>query len=154
MSPRKNAVLPVGKTCKKKNHLTVRCPEDTRVHGIETEGSDSDYISEYSYVVHLSENANAPNNSLSGRAGKDIHAETIINEKTVKLRMYCGSTMNLILKSVIKDAEIKPTIISLIMWNKSELKPLAICKLKFENPKTGEKCWIIFYVVKVNLSLS
>jgi len=31
------------------------------------------------------------------------------------------------------------------MWNESEIK------LKLKNPKTGEKCWTTFYVVKANL---
>ena len=118
----------------------MKCPENTRVHGIETDDSDSDHFSEYSHVVHLSKNVNALNNSLSGRAGKDIHAEMIISEKTVKL----------IPELVVKDTEIKPTVKSLIMWNKSEIKPIGTCKLKLKNPKTGEKCWTTFYVVKGN----
>ena len=56
--------------CKKKNHFTVRCPEITKVYGIETDDFDSDRFSEDSHVVHLSEKVNARNNSLSGRAGK------------------------------------------------------------------------------------
>ena len=138
-------------TCKKKNHFAVRCPEKTRIHGIETDDSDSDHFSEYSHVVHLSENINALNNSLCGRAGKDIHAEMIINEKPVIFQIDCGSTVNLISESVIKDTEIKPTVKSLIMWNKSEIKPVGTCKLKLKNPKTGEKCWTTFYVVKAKL---
>jgi len=60
----------------------------------------------------------------SGRAGKDIHAEMIIIEKNVKFQIDCGSTVNLIPESVIADTEIKPTMKSLIMWNKSEIKRL------------------------------
>jgi len=66
-------------------------------------------------VVHLSEIVNALNNSLSGRARKDIHAEMISNEKTVKFQIDCGSTVNFIPESVVKDTEIKPTVKSLIM---------------------------------------
>jgi len=56
--------------------------------------------------------------------------------------MDCGSTVNLIPGLVVKDAEIKPTVKSLIMWNKSELKPLATCKLnlKTQTPEKGFLC--------------
>ena len=58
-------------------------------------------------------------------------------KKTVKFQIDCGSTVNLIPDSVIKDTEIKPTVKSLIVWNKLEIKPIGTCKLKLENPKTA-----------------
>jgi len=75
----------------------------------------------------------------------------IINEITVKFQIDCCSTVNLIPESVVKDTDIKPTAKYLIMWNKSEIKPIDTCKLKLKNPKTGEKCWTTFYVEKANL---
>ena len=71
-------------------------------------------------------------------------------KKILKFPIDCCFTMNLIPESVVRDTEIKPTVKSLIMWKKYEIKPIGTCKLKLKHPKTGE-CWTTFYVVKANL---
>ena len=68
----------------------------------------------------------------------------------------CGSTVNVsitirdIYKQVTHDdklAHLKPTFVTLLMFNKSELKPIGQTKIQVKNAKNGQKHKLKFIIV-------
>ena len=66
--------------------------------------------------------------------------------------MDCEATVCIIPKSHIGNICIRPSNVSLEMWNKAKVKALGNCKLLVENPKTLKKYMVKFVVVEKELT--
>ena len=82
---------------------------------------------------------------------KEIHAKMFINKKPVEFQIDCGSSINILPEVFIDGHEITPTTKTLIMWNKTELKPRGTARV-IKNPKNKRKFSVEFVIVRENLT--
>lgn len=135
-----------GKTCnrcKGKNHFAIRCKtSNKRVCAIAAATQESDEYEEIDCVsTQTSETIQV--NTVSTHL---IHAIMRVNLKPVRFQLDSGASVNLINKRHIGNTKITPSDKTLLMWNKSQVKPLGECKLKVCNPKNN-KCYLLNVVV-------
>jgi hypothetical protein len=60
----------------------------------------------------------------------------------------CGTTVNILSKSMIRTLPICPDHVQLKMWNKLTLKALGKCKVRVVNPVTNQKYNVDFVIVE------
>ena len=164
--PRKKELCPAWQRecsqCGGMNHFPVACSSlkaskqhnAKRVHSIEQEflkcndgeGSDDDYLFSVESVGTLHVN-NSP---------KKLYANMCLRDETVKFQLDCGATVNIlpadIYQKVYNDpnmTRLQKTQTTLVMFNKSELKPLGCIKVETLNPK-NEQCFLTEYTVVSN----
>ena len=137
-----------GKKCTKcgrNNHIKSVCGKvpwiknKQPVHAMEDSYSE-DEDEELAYAVSTSHQQNK----------QDIYAEMIIKghqEEPTKFQVDCGATINLISRSLIPTARLKPTKKALCMWNNTKERPLGECNLSLKNAKDGKIYKITFIVV-------
>ena len=152
--PRKKELCPAWQRecsqCGGMNHFPVACSSlkaskqhnAKRVHSIEQEflecndgeGSDDDYLLSVESVGTLHVN-NSP---------KKLYANMCLRDETLD----CGATVNIlpadIYQKVYNDpnmTRLQKTQTTLVMFNKSELKPLGCIKVETLNPK-NEQCFL------------
>ena len=77
-----------------------------------------------------------------------------IKGSNVNFQVDCGSTVNVLpletYRTVTHDNKLenlKPTSVTLLMFNKSELKPIGQTKIQVKNVKNGRKYKLKFIVV-------
>ncbi|KAK3731146.1 hypothetical protein QZH41_000004 [Actinostola sp. cb2023] len=139
-----------GQNCRKcsgRNHF-ARCCKKTRsqVHGVTQDDSESD--PEYIGSVNTTDSVCAVDHSPhANQYPKEVYAEMLIRDKSVKFQVDCGASINILPKEFIGDHAVSPTTKTLIMWNKTEVKPLGTARITVKNPKTGKKFSIEFVVV-------
>ena len=139
-----------GKKCTKcgrNNHIESVCGKapwiknKQSVHAMEDSCSEEeDEDEELAYTVSTSHQQNT----------QDIYAEMIIKghqEEPIKFQVDCGATINLISRSLIPKARLRPTKKTLCMWNNTKEKPLGECNLSLKNAKNGKSYKITFIVV-------
>lgn len=90
-------------------------------------------------------NAVQPGNQL-------IFCEMEVNKKPVKLQIDCGSTVCILPKRYVENAQIRPEKINLQMWNKTSLQALGKCKIKVVNPTTKQSFKVDFVIVDKELT--
>ena len=56
-------------------------------------------------------------------AAKPIYAEMLLNGTPVKFHVDCGASVNVLPMKYVNKEALKPTNKTLVMWNKTELKP-------------------------------
>ena len=109
------------------------------MHAMEDSYSE-DEDEELAYAVSTSHQQNK----------QEIYAEMIIKghqEEPTKFQVDCGATINLISRSLIPTARLKPTKKALCMWNNTKERPLGECNLSLKNAKDGKSYKITFIVV-------
>ena len=92
---------------------------------------------------------NAFVNGVASKKDKPIYGETHIRSNPVRRQVDCGdcgATVSIIPKSHISDTQLKPSKISLGVWNKEKMNALGTCKLSLQNPKTSQKYMVNFDV--------
>lgn len=83
---------------------------------------------------------------------KKITALMIVNGQTVKFQLDCGSSVKILPETLYmqlcKDHEdLTETNMTLVMYNKSETKPLGKRRLNLRNPRNKKKYSIEFVIV-------
>ena len=132
--------------CGKMNHWrgSEICERKDKVHSVSQDSELSDSDSDVASVKTL----NVVVNGVRSQQDKPIYCEMLVNSKPVSLQVDCGATVCIIPKSHTGDSPIKPSNVSLEMWNKVKMKALGTCKLLVENPKTVMKYMVKFVVVE------
>ena len=136
--------------CNQKNHFAVKCPNASsssthsgrrKVHAVE-EHSDSDI--ETIKIIH----------SIYGNYSNQIHAEFVIEGKTISAQIDCGASVNVIPAKLIGTTPITPTSTILQMWNKTKVVPLGEVRIAVKNPANEHEYRIKFIVVPNSLGLT
>ena len=144
-----------GKTCMAcggKNHfqMSSKCKRHS-VHSVgedySTDSSEtsSETISGITTDQDHFVNAVQPGNQL-------IFCEMEVNKKPVRLQIDCGSTVCILSKRYVENAQIRPEKVNLQMWNKTSLQALGKCKVKVVNPTTKQKFKVDFVIVDKELT--
>ena len=92
---------------------------------------------------------NAFVNGVASKKDKPIYGEMHIRSNPVRRQVDCGdcgATISIIPKSHISVTQLKPSKISLGVWNKEKMNALGTCKLSLQNPKTSQKYMVNFDV--------
>ena len=150
-----------GKECRKcagKNHFARACrktrgqrakvycmaEEERRVKESDTEMSDVEYLG--SVAVYAGNVCTVgPSDEIYPR---EIYAEMLVGDKPVQFQVDCGASINILPEKLVGNQEISPTSKTLIMWNKTKVKPKGTVRIVIENPKTKKRFSLEFVVVK------
>ena len=143
--------------CGKMNHFSVACrnqkanKQQTKksVHNVEQDAQDfnDEDSDDYLFSVESVSALHAKNSP------KKIYANMRLRDETVKFQLDCGATVNILpadtYQQIFNDPRmerLQPTQTTLVMFNKSELKPLGCIKVETLNPK-NEQCFLTEYTV-------
>jgi transposase InsO family protein len=130
-----------GKECRKcgeMNHFSKCCHNINRkkLHGVNEEGeSEKNWIG----AVH-------------DRGKKTISAKMVVNNHNLIFEIDSGAEVNTIQQKYVPQDQIKPTKISLTMWNNTLEKPIGEARLNVRNPKTGRTDVVNFVIVPDNFN--
>ncbi|XP_062576513.1 uncharacterized protein K02A2.6-like [Saccostrea cucullata] len=145
-------------SCGRKNHFARVCKQGNtkqqkkfrpgrRPHSKKSVHDVNDYSSssECEYVLTVEEVHNV-------NKKKKITAQMLINDQTVHFQLDCGSSVNILpdtlYKKLCNDHEnLTETNMTLVMYNKSETKPLGKRRLTVRNPRNRKKYSIEFVIV-------
>ena len=83
---------------------------------------------------------------------KRVTARMNVNNCEVVFQLDSAADVNTICQRYVKKEQVRPTTQNLIMWNKSNVKPLGEVVLCVTNPKNGEESEVTFTVVSNKLS--
>ncbi|XP_060077956.1 uncharacterized protein LOC132557483 [Ylistrum balloti] len=108
-------------------------PEDR--HGNDTQCEDSD-DDNYHWL-----------SAVKSKPRQNVSACMIVNEQEVRFQLDSAADVNTINQKFVRKTQVRPTSITLKMWNKSDLKPLGEADLEVTNAKTGEAHNVTFVVV-------
>ena len=102
--------------CGKMNHWrgSEICERKDKVHSVSQDTDPSDSDSDVTSVKTLSDVING----VLSKQHKPIYCEMLVNSKPVSLQVDCAATVCIIPKNHTGDSPIKPSNISLEMWNK------------------------------------
>ena len=150
-----------GRECLKcggKNHFARACrkienrnrssahrvtQEESHEHGSDTDTSDFEYLG--SVAVNT---GNICAVEASDGYLREIYAEMLIDGKPVQFQVDCGASINIIPEELIGNQEVSPTTKTLIMWNKTEVKPKGTVRIIMKNPKTRKRFSLEFILVR------
>ncbi|XP_041362042.1 uncharacterized protein K02A2.6-like [Gigantopelta aegis] len=153
-----------GKTCnicKKENHFALKCPtrrfkprsdrkqkSKEKLYTVEDNSDDSSEGSLMS-VDAIAEVAavNVGGETYPTR----IFADMIVNGQKVNFQIDSGASVNVISEAVysgLSEEKLETGNTTLIMFNKSQIKPVGKCRLRILNPKTKKEYSAEFQVVK------
>ena len=76
-----------------------------------------------------------------------IRAKMLVNDCEVNFEIDSGAEVNIIQQKFFLKSQVKPTTLSLTMWNDSSEKPPGEASLNLTNPKMGETTKTDFIVV-------
>ena len=116
-----------------------------KIRSVNQDSDCSDSDSDVASVKTL----NAFVNCVASKKDKPIYGEMHIRSNPVRRQVDCGdcgATVSIIPKSHISDTQLKPSEISLGVWNKEKMNALGTCKLSLQNPKTSQKYMVNFDV--------
>ena len=117
--------------------------EESHEHGSDTDTSDVEYLG--SVAVNT---GNICAVEASDGYLREICAEMLIDGKPVQFQVDCGASINIIPEELIENQEVSPTTKTLIMWNKTEVKPKGTVRIIMKNPKTRKRFSLEFIVVR------
>ena len=154
-------------TCHGKNHFESMCPDRVKnksnqkapglrkkdgrrgtprqhVNHLESTSEDSDeseldevqWVKDVEWVQAVT----------TGEKAKDVKCLMLLGTEEVVFQIDSGATVNMLPAKYATD--IKPYHGMLVMWNKSLVKPLGMCRRLVENPKTGKIYNVEFLVFK------
>ena len=155
-----------GKTCSScgmRNHFVIACkakkPPPAKVLPLRrnrksvntVEDSDSD---EYVASVDVKERVCA----VEGQLRKDkLFATMLLNGQQVQFQLDSGTTVNILPEETFKQLFGKDSVplldnaeVTLLMYNKTEVKPLGKKRVRVVNPKNGKRYSVEFMVTKGN----
>ena len=130
--------------CGKKNHFAKMCKTRDKVHRVDEMSGSESSETELLYTVTEKPGTEEVVNAVMDR---EIYANRLIDNKPVKFHIDCGATVNVLASKYVNVANIKPTKRVLQMWNKTELKPEDMCRVKMTNPKNNRKYSVEFIIV-------
>jgi len=144
-----------GKTCmtcggKNNFQMSSKCKRHSghsvsKDYSTDSSESSSETISGITTVQDHFVHAVQPGNQL-------IFCEMEVNKKPVRLQIDCGSTVCILPKRYVENAQIRPEKVNLQMWNKTSLQALGKCKTKVVNPTTKQKFKVDFVIVDKELT--
>ena len=137
-----------GKTCslcKTHNHFAVCCPKKKekkkkKVHQVQCDNSSS------ADEDDLCDGINSVADICSVKHGP-IYAEMKVQKRKITFQVDCGATVNVISRSKIGSAELRPTSTILRMYNKAFVYPVGKCNLIVGNPSNCDHYEQVFQVV-------
>ncbi|CAC5382383.1 unnamed protein product [Mytilus coruscus] len=134
-----------GKTCdacKGRNHFKAKCK---KIHSISStqSGQEEDDCWLNAITGHTSENVI----QAIGAESKNISALMNVNDCDVRFQLDSAADVNTICKRYIRKEQVKPSTITLRMWNKTPMKPIGEVHLKLINPKNGDETMATLVVV-------
>ena len=94
------------------------------MHNIEPTDSPTEDDEEVGYITSIAENVCSVGPSDKRHFAKEIYSEMLIDYKSVIFQMDCGSSINIIPKSLVDKHKLTPTSKTLIMWNKRKSRHL------------------------------
>ena len=121
------------------------CATKGKIRSVNQDSDCSDSNSDLASVKTL----NAFVNGVASKKDKPIYGEMHIRSNPVRRQVDCGdcgATISIIPKSHISVTQLKPSKISLGVWNKEKMNALGTCKLSLQNPKTSQKYMVNFDV--------
>lgn len=138
------------KNCGKPNHFAVCCQESKKkVLSVDYTSTDEEY--EYVAEIEVKEMVNA---LTSSRSPNKVFATLLVNGNQEKFQLDSGSTVNIMTDETVLKlcgqnglSELEETPVTLVMYNKSEVKPLGKKRFKVVNPKNNKKYSIEFHLV-------
>ena len=144
--------------CGQMNHFSVACnsqkantqpSKKSAVHNLEQQCPDFSEEDSDDYLFTV-ESVSAVHTKDSP---KKIFANMQLRDETVKFQLDCGATVNIlpvdIYQQIYRDPQmtrLQPSHTNLVMFNKSEVKPLGRVKVETLNPK-NEQCLLTEYTV-------
>ncbi|XP_060076924.1 uncharacterized protein K02A2.6-like [Ylistrum balloti] len=162
---KKEACPAWGQTCHKcgrDNHFEIKCqgraqqkPQQKHVHKQKLTKKvhyvdEDDYDDEFVLTIR---HVNAINDY-----SKRIQAKMFIQDQDVLFQVDCGSTVNILPEKmymkIFRDNELRDledTTIRLVMFNKTETKPLGKRRVRVVNPATGKRNSVEFVIVRGNV---
>ena len=75
-----------------------------------------------------------------------------VNKKPVRTQIDPGSSVCILPKRYVENAQIRPEKVNLQMWNKTSLQALGKCKIEVVNPTTKQKFKVDFVIVDKELT--
>lgn len=135
LHPWKKELCPAwGKTCqscKRPNHLAVKCPDSRHLHSVveREDSSDEEWV-----------------NAVHSARGKQLKCKMMIQDEEVIFQIDTGATVNVLPQKYATD--INPTTRTLQMWNDTTMQPIGTCRLPLKNPANNKKYNVPFTVVK------
>ena len=156
--PRKKELCPAWQQkcneCGKLNHFAAVCKsqrasKQQQVRNVEEERREASDEDSDGYLFSVETVS-----SLQAKStGKKIYACMRLKELTVKFQLDCGATVNILPADIYQRINDDPQMrklqkshTTLVMFNKSEMRPLGHVKLKTVNPK-NEQCFLVEYTV-------
>ena len=139
-----------GQKCRKcggRNHYAKCCRKTEKINQI---ADQSDTDSDVEFIGSVRENV-CTIDDISD-CPKEIHAKMFINKKPVQFQIDCGASINILPEVFIDGHEVTPTAKTLIMWNKTEVKPRGTARIIIKNPKNRKKFSVEFVIVRENLT--
>ena len=118
------------------------CAMKGKIRSVNQDSDCSDSDSDVASVKTL----NTFVNGVASKKDKPIYSEMHIRSNPVRRQVDCGATVSIIPRSHISDTQLKPSKISLGVWNKEKMNALGTCKLSLQNPKTSQKYMVNFDV--------
>ena len=70
-----------------------------------------------------------------------------VNDCEVRFQLDSAAHVNTICKKFVRKYQVRPTSITLRMWNKTQMKPLEEANLTVKNPSTGDETIVTLIVV-------
>ena len=62
-----------------------------------------------------------------------------VNDCEVRFQLDSAADVNTICKKFVRKDQVRPTSVTLRMWNKTPMKPLGEADLTVKNPSTGDE---------------
>lgn len=110
----------VCSSCKGKNHFKVKCK---KVHLVDVESDCDD--PDFKWLA-----------AVKSKSDNRVTALMQVNGHDIRFQLDSGADVNTICSKFVKKDQIRPTNETLMMWNKSKVKPLGKVTLRVKNPRT------------------
>lgn len=140
----KQACPAYGQTCKKcqkQNHFAAVCRSTSskpgpRQHNVKEiwESTESESLL-----------------ALDSTKSKRVYSNLYVNERKVRFLLDCGSTVNLLPRSIVTAmglVQLRPSRATLRMYNSTELHTVGMITATVRHPRTGDQFNIDFYVTE------
>ena len=140
--------------CGKENHFASKCKTKTEnvkkyksVHAVAEQ--DSDEYEDIMTITVANETKETVNQmGDSRRQEKQLFAGMLIDKTLVKFQIDCGASCNVIPVHLLNpDSKLEHSDKVLVMYNKTKLSPLGLCKVKIRNPRNNKLYRVLFQVV-------
>jgi hypothetical protein len=84
---------------------------------------------------------------VEANVDKKVTAPMNVNDCEVCFQLDSAADVNTICKKFVRKDQVRPTSITLRVWNKTSMKPLGEANLTVKNPSTGDKGIVTLIVV-------